>query len=171
VPALTLVDAADLDTHMQTEVLPDQAALALASASGLVRAYCGWNLLRENVTFVAEGDGSVILTLPTLYLLTVDEIRIADLVVNMANAPAPVLHRRGQLFWATAWPLGAVIEVDATHGYEETPDIVRLVVLTLAARILTDPTGARVASVGSVSRTYDTTLTALDMRLLDEYRI
>lgn len=169
--AAPLASAAELDLHLQQTVPPAASALALAGASGAVRSYCGWDLLRESRTFTVEGDGSVILSLPTLYLISVDEIRIGGLVVDPTSTPQPIVHQRGQLVWASFWPTGAVIEVDAVHGYVDAPDVVKLVTLTLAARIVTNPDDAKSASVGSVSRTYDTTMTALDMRLLDPYRL
>lgn len=167
--AASLVEAADLDIHLQRTIEPDAAALALAGASGLVRAYCGWNLSRETTTFTTTGNDTVILSLPTLHLLSISEIRIGGLALAPGAQPIPMI--RGQIVWASTWPSGQQIEVDAEHGYDELPDVVRLVVLTIAARILSNPEDAKVATVGSVSRTYDTTLTSLDMRLLDAYRL
>ena len=169
--AAPLASAVELKNHLQQTVPPDVSALALAGASGAVRSYCGWDLLRETRTFVVEGDGSVILTLPTLHLVTINAIRVGGLTVDPAGIPQPIPHERGQLVWATSWPVGSLVEIDAVHGYETAPDVVKLVTLTLAARIVTNPDDAKSASVGSVSRTYDTTMTALDMRLLDPYRL
>lgn len=166
-----LANAGDLSLYLGRFIDPDAAELVLAGASGVVRAYCGWNLSQETTTFIVEGNGSVILSLPTLNLGAVTAIRIGGLPVDLLTAPAPIVHPRGQLIWAASWPAGALIEVDATHGYVDTPDVIRLVVLTLAARLLNNPDDARTASVGSVTRTYDTTLTALDMRLLDPFRL
>jgi hypothetical protein len=168
--AAPLADAADLDLHLQRTIDPDVAALALAGASGLVRSYCGWGLSRETTTFTVTGDDTVILSLPTLYLRSVSAIRIGGLALD-PGGPQPVPLQRGQVIWAATWPSTTQVEVDADHGYDDTPDLVRLVVLTLAARIIANPEDAKTASVGTVSRSFDTTLTALDTRLLDIYRI
>lgn len=169
--AALLASAADLNLHLQQTVAPDVAALALAGASGAVRSHCGWDLSRETRTFTVEGDGSVLLTLPTMHLVSVSAIRIGGLTVDPDSLPQPVIHPRGQLYWSLLWPAGSVVEVDAVHGYLPVPDVVRLVALTLATRIVNNPDNVKSASVGTVSRTYDPRMTALDIRLLDPYRL
>lgn len=160
----------ELASHLQRDLDLATANLALAGASGAIRAHCGWGILRESTTFVVDGDGSTILTLPTLHLVSVDAIRIGGLAVDPAGVQ-PVAHPRGQLIWANTWPALAHIEVDAVHGYLDVPDVVKLVTLTMAARIYNNPDNVKSASVGTVSRTYDPKLTALDVRLLDPYRL
>ncbi len=169
--AAPLASAAELDLHMQRAVPPDVSALVLAGASGAVRSHCGWDLSRETRTFTVDGAGGVVLTLPTLHLVSVSAVRIDGLPLNLAVPPMPIVHPRGQLIWAGSWPANAVIEVDAVHGYDEIPDVIRLVTLTIAARIVNNPDSVRTASVGSVTRTYDPKMTALDVRLLDPYRL
>lgn len=165
-----LASAADLDLHLQRSLAADVAALALAGASGAVRAYCGWGLLRESTTFTVDGNGSTVLDLPTLYLVSTSAVRVGGLAIDPAG-PQPVVHPRGQLVWANVWPSLTKVEVEAVHGYLTTPDIVKLLTLTIAARIINNPDNLRSASVGTVSRSYDAKLTALDMRLLDQYRL
>lgn len=161
----------ELASHLQIERLDLATAnLALAGASGAVRSYCGWTVLRATETLTVDGEGSRVLTLPTLHLASVDEVRIDGLALDPDGAQ-PTVHPRGQLIWANTWPALSKIEVDCEHGFEATPDVVRLVTLTLAARIFNNPDHVKTASVGTVTRTYDANLTALDMRLLDPYRL
>lgn len=160
--------AEELNQHLRYELPPDVAALALTGASGAVRSYCGWNLSRESTTLIGEGNGGAILTLPTLHLVSIEEVRIDGDDVDLAGV---VVTRRGQLRRKLLWPLDSTVEVDCVHGYDETSDVVRLVTLTLAARIVNNPENAKTAAVGSVTRTYDASMSALDMRLLDPFRL
>lgn len=166
--ATSFADADELTAHLQHAVPPDVSASALAGASGVIRSYCKWGLSREDTTLLAEGAGGVLLDLPTLHLVTVTAIRINGIA---ADVDGVIVTRRGQLVRATYWPVDAQVEVDCTHGYDPIPDVVKLLTLTLAARIISNPEGAKSASVGSVSRSFDASLSHLDMRLLDPYRL
>lgn len=161
-------DAAELDVLLQYAAPPTASELALAGASGAVRSYCGWVLSRESAVLTAEGAGGVLLDLPTLHLVSVDSILVNGEAVDLDTV---IVTRRGQLVRPAYWPNDAKVEVDCVHGYDPIPDVVKLVTLTLAARILTNPEGAKSASVGSVSRSFDTRLSQLDMRLVDPYRL
>lgn len=165
-----LASAAELNTHLQMTVPDATAELALAGASGMVRSYCGWDLLREDRTFTVVGNGSTLLTLPTLELIAVAEVRIDGLAIDPAG-PQPVRLLHGQVYWLNAWPAATPIEVDVTHGYDDIPDVVRLVTLTIAARIVNNPDNYKSANTGTVSRSYDPGLAALDQRLLAPYRL
>jgi len=177
-----LATVGELETHLQrTFDDPSRAALALELASGAVRAYCGWDLARENTVFEMEGGGGAILTLPTLELIDVTEIRI-DGVVQELDLPVTEYGRitwwkKGQLYRHAGWPPNVPIEVVALHGYDPVPDLVKLVTLDLAARRVTNPEGLVSASTGQVSRTWasgsagSSDLSALHERLLDRYRL
>jgi len=165
-----LATAAELNTYLQRTVPGPLAELLLASASGAVRAYCRWDISRATETLHAVGDGGVIVTLPTLHLVDVDEIRIDTVAQNLVD-PRVVWSRTGQLYTSTYWPTFAKIEVDCTHGFDPVPDLVRLVTLTMAARALNNPEGLKAATTGAVTRQWDTSMTDLHMRLLDQYRL
>jgi hypothetical protein len=167
--AAPLVSADELNDHMQTTVAPATAELAVAGASGAVRAYCMWNISREATTFHAVGDGSPLLTLPTLLLESVSQVRISGTAIAV-TAPQPRVLRHGQLVY-DLWPSGELIEVDVVHGYDPAPDVVRLVALTVAARIVNNPDNFKTAASGSISRSYDPGLCALDERLLAPFRL
>jgi len=177
-----LATVGELETHLQrTFDDQGQAEQALVLASGAVRAFCGWELARENTTFQVDGQGSNILTLPTLELIDVTDIRI-DGVSQALDLPVTdygriTWWRKGQLFRHAGWPARAVIEVDCLHGYDPIPDLIKLVTLDLAAVNLSNPEGLVSATVGQVSKTWASgssgsrTMSALHERLLDRYTL
>lgn len=176
----TLASAGELNTHLQRDIDPDAAQLALELASGAVRAYCGWGLAQEQTTLIASGDGSPVLTLPTLFLLDVTEVRvdgeILDLTLTGADVGRVVWTRKGQLYRGIGWAKFQEVEVDVTHGYAPIPDLVKLVVLERAAQQLSNPEQLVQATVSSVTKMWagrsgTATLSSLDERLLDTYRL
>lgn len=171
-----LADVGELEKHLQRDFdVQERAEQALILASGAVRAYCGWNLDREETTFEFDVDGSRILSLPTLHLQDLVELRVKGLPLTPADARYPLWSRKGQLYLAGGWARHAVIEADVIHGYDPVPDLIKLVVLDLAARQLSNPEGLLQKTVGVVSRTYagpdPNGLTALHTRLLDRYAL
>lgn len=169
-----LASVADLERHLQKEFDdPDSAAQALELASGAVRAYCGWDISETTETLHAEGDNTTVLSLPTMCLTDVTDTRINGLDIDVSE----LRHsRRGQVYRARGWPRHARIELDVTHGYTDVPELVRLVVLDVASRQMSNPSGLVSATVGPVSRTWGAstpggTLSALHERLLDRYAI
>jgi hypothetical protein len=173
--------AAELQTHLQRLVDPAVADLAIANATSAAQAYCGWALAREEATFQLEGDGGSRLTLPTLYLHAVDEVRVGDLVMAGLDLSGVVAYKKGQLYRPEGWPLHSIVEVDCEHGYDPLPDVLKLVVLDVATRSVSNPEALSAATVGAVSRVWgsssrpgaadDSALSALHMRLLDAYSL
>lgn len=169
-----LASVGELETHLQRDLDASTAQQALVLASGAVRAYCGWDLARETTTFYITGEGGTLLTLPTLHLLSVDQIRVGIVPVDQATWPYRY-SRKGQI-WG-AWAAGVEYEVDVVHGYEPIPDLVKLVALDLASKTLNNPQGLVSATTGSVSRTWSTSgsgtsyMSALHERLLDRYAL
>lgn len=174
-----LATVGELETHLQRPLDPDRAALAVQLASGAVRAYCGWDLsLSTAATLQVPGNGTIVLTLPTLRLHDVSKV-----VINGVEVPVTPLDlswtQRGQLIRLAGWPNLATIEVTCEHGYYDIPDLIKLVVLENAARAIANPEGLTSATVGAVTRTWRTGalggqpggLSALDQRLLDRYSI
>ena len=171
-----LATAGELETHLGRSVDPDQAELMLALGSGAVRGYCGWELARETTTFHFEGDGRSLVTLPTLELISVNQVRADGLVIDIETWPIRS-SRKGQLRGG-CWHLGVQYEVDAVHGYDPIPDLIKLCVLDMGARQVNNPMGLVSATTGQVTRTWasgsandPTSLSALHLRLLDRYRL
>lgn len=170
-----LATPGELETHLQRDLDQAGANQALSLASGAVRAYCGWDLSREDVTFYIEAVDEPLVSLPTLELLAVTEIRATDgTIVDPALYPYS-FSRKGQV-WGTFAPC-TQYEFDVTHGYEPIPDALKLVTLDLAARTLSNPESLVSASSGQVSRTWGgsstggVNLTDLHKRLLDRYSL
>lgn len=182
----TLATVGELENHLQRDVDQGYAEQALALASGAARAYCGWDLARETATLRVDGNGTSILSLPTLNLIDVHEIRINGVAVDMQYVH---WSPRGQIFWwrgdpptstrwRGGWPEFGVIEADVDHGYDPIPDLIKLVVLDLAACRQSNPEGLASATVGQVSKSWSTGggsseygLSELHAVLLDRYRI
>lgn len=172
-----LASAGELETHLRRTVDPTQAEQALALASGAVRAFCGWDIARESTTLTAEGSGTVVVSLPTLHLVAVSEVRVNGVALDI-DPIQWAWTSRGQLLRAGGWPRYAQIEVDCTHGFDPIPDLIKLVVLEHAARADSNPEGLIAATVGQVSRTWargdaaaSRRLSELDQRLLSRYAI
>lgn len=166
-----LITTAELNVYLQRTIDPEVAALAVASASGIIRDYCGWSISAETTTFVVDGSGTVLLNLPTLRLISVEEVR-----VNGAPVTDYVWAARGQLWRAAGWPAEfRCAEADCTHGYEQTPDAVRAVGLSLAGAAALNPAGSlKSKTVGAVTHTYNDAhdvLTELQAFQLSGYRL
>jgi hypothetical protein len=163
-----LITVEELRAYARVPIADDRAALAVAGASGAVRAHCRWSISQEvGVTLRAAGTGVRVVGLPTMHLSTVDAVRVDGVVLD------PGEYRwatRGQLYHVNGWARWSKVEVDCTHGYAEIPDVVRIVACGLATRYVSNPESLRIASVGTVQRTY-TPLSELDLRLLDEFRL
>ncbi len=171
-----LATAGELENHLQRQLEQDVAEQALAVASGAVRAYCKWDLARETTTFEVEGDGSTVLTLPTMQLHAVDEVRVNGTELDLTDPTLLSWSRKGQLYRPAGWRAFDLIEVDCEHGYDPIPDLIKLVTLDIAARVINNPEALVSATVGPVTRTYTsggagTRLSALHERLLDRYVI
>jgi hypothetical protein len=169
-----LATVGELENHLQRELDPDVAAQALQLASGAVRAFCKWDLsFTANDTLHADGNNTVVLTLPTLRLVAVSAVRVNGVAIDL-DPTLVSFSRKGQLYRPYGWPRYAVVEVDCDHGYEPIPDLVKLACLDVAATQLNNPRTLVSASVGSVSQTYNTgeaKLTPLHERLLERYSI
>lgn len=174
-----LASVTELELHLGRTLDTDTATQALELASGAVRAYCKWNL-SYTIDDVMEvyGDGSHILTLPTLCLIDVKEI-IVDLVDlgPLTRSVDLMWTRKGQIKYTPGWCKDQVVLVTCDHGYDPIPDVIRLVTLDAAARQLANPEGLVASRVGEVSRTYTSTsvttanLTTLHQALLDNHRL
>lgn len=168
----TLCTTDELNAHVQREVDGEVAELALDLASGIVRAFCQWGISAEATTFTVDGSGHSVLSLPTLHLVSVEEVRL--LGVPLVIGPES-WSERGQLWRREGWPsVFRNVEVDCHHGYRpsEMPAAVRAVVLTIAAGRIHNTEGLRSKTVGDTSRTYFAPeLSPLQMAQLAEYRM
>ncbi|MFJ2407105.1 hypothetical protein ACIOUE_38060 [Streptomyces xanthochromogenes] len=146
-PALATLD--ELAAWMQREPteLPPSAALVLDTASAIVRAEARQRFTRGTTTVALAPRGQVV-SLPQRPVVSVELVRAG----GRALPPDEYRLWRDQL-WLGSLGLGPVV-VTYTHGYGDVPADVRAIVLTLAGRVLTNPSDLRQESVGSVSVTY-----------------
>lgn len=185
-----LATVGELETHLGRSVDDVQAQQMLDLSSAAVRAYCGWNVTREDTTFYFEGNGTGSVSLPTLELIEVHQVRANGAVLDTTKWPI-IWSRKGQGSigrwhgnpgqWQGSiggWPRGVQYAVDLTHGYDPVPDLLKLVTLDLAARQISNPQSLVSATVGQVSRTWATgstgdpqAMSSLHERLLDRYRL
>lgn len=180
-----LVSAEEFAGHLQRDLDRFSAEQALAGASGFARDYCRWGILEEETTWTLDGTGTSLLSLPTLYLTDVAEVRIDGTVIAApAAGAAPASDQytwseKGLLARAAGWPKRyRCIEVDVVHGYPlaQVPEAIKAVVMVIAARSMVNPEGLRSKTVGAVSKSYifETMrgdLTELQIAQLGRYRL
>ncbi|GGR71374.1 hypothetical protein GCM10010252_07140 [Streptomyces aureoverticillatus] len=167
-PALATTDQLAMWMQREPAELPEGAALVLDVASTIVRREARQNFTRgtSSATLYAYDGWAV---LPQRPVVSVAEVR----------------RRGGQLVPADRWQLvrdrvhvlggDQAVTVTYTHGYASVPADVLAVVLTLASRVLSNPSDLRQESVGSVSVTYSAetigaSLAPADRDLLARYR-
>ena len=171
----------ELQLHLG-RTLDDQesAEQALLLASGSVRAYCRWEISRnEQAQMQTYGDGSRLIALPTLLLRDVLSISVNHIDLGpIAWSTELNWSRKGQIHRAEGWCKEAVVDVIADHGYDDDdiPHVIKLVTLDAASRQLSNPEALVSASTGEVSRTWSSSATAgtlpgLHQALLDNYRL
>ncbi|MFJ1789543.1 hypothetical protein ACIOML_35195 [Streptomyces anulatus] len=145
-PALATVD--ELAAWMQREPaeLPEGAALALDTASAIVRSEARQRFTRGTSTVALSLQDQVV-TLPQRPVVSVELVRAGGRELH----PDEYRLWRDELWFTGSY--GSAV-VTYSHGYAEVPATVRAIVLTLAGRVLTNPSDLRQESVGSVSVTY-----------------
>ncbi|SCD35545.1 hypothetical protein [Streptomyces sp. OspMP-M43] len=145
-PALATVG--ELAAWMQREPaeLPEGAALVLDTASAIVRSEARQRFTRGTST-VALALRDQVVTLPQRPVVSVELVRAGGRELR----PDEFRLWRDELWFVGSY--GSAV-VTYSHGYAEVPANVRAIVLTLAGRVLTNPSDLRQESVGSVSVTY-----------------
>lgn len=139
-------DVTDLDDYRSG----DDATL-VRQAQGTVRRYCGWHIAPEvTETLTLNGSGSRSLWLPSLYVTDIGSITDCGTTVDADDydwsANGYVQRRTG------CWTFRArQIVVDLTHGYEEIPDELIGVAVSLAARRASSPAGYKRETTGPFS--------------------
>lgn len=134
----------------------DRATLLVNSASAAIRGHCGWNISQETVTGdVLDGSGEWDLWLPTKNLTAVTSV--TENGVTLADPANYVWYRNGRLTRSGRWTSEAkAVVATYTHGYPTGHvklELARSVCLTIAARLLNNPSGLRSETVGGVSWT------------------
>lgn len=124
----------------------------LNQAEGAVRAYCRWHIAPSRIeTVTIRGNGSAILTLPSLYVTGITSVTCDGTVLTSDDfwwSEAGVLTRVN-----AAWTEAAVVVV-FTHGYADVPPEITGVVQSLAARGIANPKGFASQTSGPFSVTF-----------------
>lgn len=164
-----LVTPEEFAGYMQRDLDRYTAELVLAGASGLVREFCGgWAIGQVDETFTVDGNGSVVLPLPTLRLNAVTEVRVDG--TALIPDTDYVWSANGVLYRFGAWPNGLRnIAADVNHGYDPVPPQVRIVVCAVAAKLYANPEGLSGRSSGDGSRSF-IALSDVEMQLISGYR-
>lgn len=140
----------------------------LTVASAAIRSYCGWHVapvLEETVTL--DGNGGTVLMLPTLRLVSLDEVRVhGEVVGDVEWSHMGALRGR----WPNRW---RSIQVRMHHGFDAPADLLG-VVLEAAARAVNSELGGQAETIGPFSFSASEGSTALfdhELRVLDRYRL
>lgn len=162
-PLVALATGEELAAFRQPAETPlDKAAVAVAIASGIVRAYCGWRIDFARESFTVDGNPTRLLVVPTLRLTDVSAVTVDG--VALVDGTDFTWSGSGLLWTTSAWtgPARSVV-VDVEHGYDPVPDEVRGVVLAVAARSLVSPSGETRLSTGPFSVAYGATGAAFSL--------
>ncbi|MEU3060654.1 hypothetical protein [Streptomyces subrutilus] len=145
-PALATLDELSAWMQRARDELPAGAALVLDTASAIVRSEARQRFTRATTT-VALAPREHVVSLPQRPVIGVDSVRGGGRELRADE------YRlwRDELWFAGSF---SSVSVTYTHGYGDVPADVRAIVLTLAGRVLTNPSDLRQESVGSVSVTY-----------------
>lgn len=182
-----MADLLSTDDYSQIMRGETTTAIALSLASGLVRAYCGWELSQEtDVTVDLDSDGGRVLLLPSLCVTKVSALTLAGASLSPSDWE---WRRNGSLLWAPqgrfggrgGWPRGSrLVSVTYDSGYETIPDALRAVVASVAQRVGVDGTvtqhlentgGIQTNTTFSTAATQGAGLTLVEKAALDRYRI
>lgn len=105
---------------------------AFRSALASARALCGWHIAPQVTSHLTlDGDGSRLLLLPTLRLVSVESVKNDGATVTGFEQSTSGMLRLSGGCWSRK--LGG-IEVTFTHGFDELPADIAGVVLSAASR-------------------------------------
>lgn len=148
---------------------------ALAAATAIVRAYCGWHVAPViTETLVIDGSGASRLVLPTLRVESIDALTVGGVAVADPDWSATgILYGR--------FPdRPRSVEVTLTHGYDVVPLELRDVVLGIASDLGDGASEGAIASkrLGDYQVTYATgdaatgaTVATSARAILNRYRL
>ncbi|AMQ66951.1 MULTISPECIES: hypothetical protein [Mycolicibacterium] len=118
----------------------DDAEFFLTAAESAVRDYCGWHIApsRTETNKRVQAGQRGLLILDTMHLTDVAKVEVDGRELDPEDyewEACGVIHRR-----TPSWPVDPWVTVTFTHGYEECPPNVAMVVLELAALAKEMPT-------------------------------
>ena len=139
-----IVTVDELENKLRIPVDTEQAEAVLAEAEGEVVSACpGWQLTPTVSTVDLQGSGFSDLLLPRPPVTEVTSVSTAAGPVSGWTLESSVKagERRDRLVTAGAWDVGTVYTVVYLHGFDldTVPQVVKSVVLRLAARMWVNP--------------------------------
>ena len=130
----------DLAEFLQIDISPSDlsAVQAITDATAVIKAYTNQEITKViddlEVFDGGYGDKLYLSQLPVISVksVVVDGVSLVDGMDYKTNRKKGIVYRlRGQ-----RWPDGVEnIEVTYTHGYEDPPDVVRVVCMRMASRV------------------------------------
>lgn len=149
------IDRSDLGAYLRRDLTDDDLALiAIDSACTMIRNLASQRLdLVEDETILTNGEGTDVILLPELPIVSVSSVERDDVEVDSDDYL--VAGKSGRLVKKSGvWRSGkGNYSVTYTHGFSEIPSDLRVVTLQLAARIY-DQGLAKAEQVGNYQITY-----------------
>ncbi len=154
------------------------AQLMVELATGAVKRITGQDIeLVEGDEVKIDGATRNVVFLPQIPVIAVHEVSV---LVSTTETPLVEVDdytwdRKGALRRIPDWTLwradrqGVLVTYD--HGYEDIPPDIRLVVLSLAAKLWANPTGVSAERSLTYSGTFSELLSPDEMAILDTYRL
>lgn len=114
--------AADVEAYTNGRLLASdpETQRALDAALARIRRYCGWHVSPVRTdTVILDGPGCSVLELPTLHIVSIDEVHEYDNEVDLTTitqireAPGWIA-KKSCAHWVCGY---SAIEVEFTHGY------------------------------------------------------
>ena len=144
------------------------------AAAAAVRRAAGWHIapVRTETKALDVACIESRLRLPTRLLVSLDEVRDGETGDVIAADTYRVSHALAQARRSAGWPSGyEAVEVDMTHGYEETPADVLAVVAQAVALARRDPTIQSVSLDDFATRYYNDAIIDTLRISLDDYAL
>lgn len=151
--ASPFISRVDLGDYLGRDLTDDARALqAIDSACDMIRSATGQRIDRvENETILLDGNGTDTILLPELPVVSVSSVLVADQPYTWwVLTSEGVLRTKNGRWWL---PGRGIVAVTYTHGYDEVPADLRMLALTLAARIYEQQL-VKQESVGGYTATY-----------------
>lgn len=155
---MSLVNLVDFAGYLKRDLSEADAYTAqmlLDGAAGAVTEYCGWHIAPAlSETVVVDGTGTLIQTLPTLNLLTLEAVTENGVSLDPARvdwSANGVLEKRSGGCW-TRRRRGVTAGI--THGYEFAPSWVATLIFAVAGRAFVSPLGIAAEAAGGESIEY-----------------
>lgn len=150
-------------------------------AAAAMVAYCGWDptAIVSDVTIAGDGNGTRLLTLPSLYVTDVSAVSIVDCDGDVVTQDAADVgwSENGKLEWQSwgVWPEGSRnILVTYSGGYDSIPDDLSAALAHLSGRLAGMGATSRRMGTGSVSfgaAIADGGLLLVEQMVFDRYKI